>query len=298
MNFIESILDAIKNNSKNMTSMDMFRFRQLIQTTINSFIISSKKSKEAREEFSAITTVSVHSGLEITENMNRRELMLTEKCIELRDALNDNNLDESERKRITEELNETYGKLNEYRKKHDNSKQFVGKTLKDANKVVKNIKTDQYIKDKRKRKSILKPFYYGKDDPFYDGLKAIYGEEGLYGYRKERMEDFKNIAEKDVDIASHRYKAIASALTGVKTILQVGVFIASWKFFPSLALGGGWDPITYGVLSAIGTEFLFKIPEWRRTKYNSDILHARIRIAEDLGLIKKDQKFNDYQDEK
>jgi hypothetical protein len=61
---------------------------------------------------------------------------------------------------------------------------------------------------------------------------------------------------------------------------------------------GGWDPITFGVLDFFGTELIFKIPEWSRTKYNSDILHARIRIAEELGFIKKDEKFGDYKDEK
>lgn len=235
----------------NMSSLDNFRFRELIQTTINSFIISSKEGKNG---VSAKTTESFHPGSEISSDLKKRN-------------------------------------------KYDKSQKHVSNKLKHADRIVRNIKTDEYIKDRKKRNSILKFYYYGKDDPFYDGLKSIYGEDGLYGYRKQRIDDFENIAEKDVETAAQRYKSVYSSISGIKNIFQIALFIGLWKFYPYLA-DGGWDPITFGVLDCFGTELIFKIPEWSRTKYNSDILHARIRIAEELGFIKKDEKFGDYKDEK
>lgn len=234
-----------------MSSLDNFRFRELIQTTINSFIISSKEGKNG---VSAKTTESFHPGSEISSDLKKRN-------------------------------------------KYDKSQKHVSNKLKHADRIVRNIKTDEYIKDRKKRNSILKFYYYGKDDPFYDGLKSIYGEDGLYGYRKQRIDDFENIAEKDVETAARRYKSVYSSISGIKNIFQIALFIGLWKFYPYLA-DGGWDPITFGVLDFFGTELIFKIPEWSRTKYNSDILHARIRIAEELGFIKKDEKFGDYKDEK
>lgn len=234
-----------------MSSMDNFRFRELIQTTINSFIISSKEGKNG---VSAKTTESFHPGSEISSDLKKRN-------------------------------------------KYDKSQKHVSNKLKHADRIVRNIKTDEYIKDRKKRNSILKFYYYGKDDPFYDGLKSIYGEDGLYGYRKQRIDDFENIAEKDVETAAQRYKSVYSSISGIKNIFQIALFIGLWKFYPYLA-DGGWDPITFGVLDCFGTELIFKIPEWSRTKYNSDILHARIRIAEELGFMEKDVKIDDYKDEK
>lgn len=234
-----------------MSSMDNFRFRELIQTTINSFIISSKERKNG---VSAKTTESFHPGSEISSDLKKRN-------------------------------------------KYDKSQKHVSNKLKHADRIVRNIKTDEYIKDRKKRNSILKFYYYGKDDPFYDGLKSIYGEDGLYGYRKQRIDDFENIAEKDVETAAQRYKSVYSSISGIKNIFQIALFIGLWKFYPYLA-DGGWDPITFGVLDCFGTELIFKIPEWSRTKYNSDILHARIRIAEELGFMEKDVKIDDYKDEK
>lgn len=234
-----------------MSSMDNFRFRELIKTTINSFIISSKEGKNG---VSAKTTESFHPGSEISSDLKKRN-------------------------------------------KYDKSQKHVSNKLKHADRIVRNIKTDEYIKDRKKRNSILKFYYYGKDDPFYDGLKSIYGEDGLYGYRKQRIDDFENIAEKDVETAAQRYKSVYSSISGIKNIFQIALFIGLWKFYPYLA-DGGWDPITFGVLDFFGTELIFKIPEWSRTKYNSDILHARIRIAEELGFMEKDVKIDDYKDEK
>lgn len=234
-----------------MSSMDNFRFRELIKTTINSFIISSKERKNG---VSAKTTESFHPGSEISSDLKKRN-------------------------------------------KYDKSQKHVSNKLKHADRIVRNIKTDEYIKDRKKRNSILKFYYYGKDDPFYDGLKSIYGEDGLYGYRKQRIDDFENIAEKDVETAAQRYKSVYSSISGIKNIFQIALFIGLWKFYPYLA-DGGWDPITFGVLDFFGTELIFKIPEWSRTKYNSDILHARIRIAEELGFMEKDVKIDDYKDEK
>ena len=243
----------------NMSSMDNFRFRELIKTTINSFIISSKEGKNG---VSAKTTESFHPGSEISSDLKKRN-------------------------------------------KYDKSQKHVSNKLKHADRIVRNIKTDEYIKDRKKRNSILKFYYYGKDDPFYDGLKSIYGEDGLYGYRKQRIDDFENIAEKDVETAARRYKSVYSSISGIKNIFQIALFIGLWKFYPYLADGAELNEanrllfaITYGVWDFVLTELIFKIPEWSRGKYNSDILHARIRIAEELGLMEKDVKIDDYNDEK
>ena len=235
-----------------MSSMDNFSVRELIKTTINSFIISSKEGKNG---VSAKTTESFHPGSEISSDLKKRN-------------------------------------------KYDKSQKHVSNKLKHADRIVRNIKTDEYIKDRKKRNSILKFYYYGKDDPFYDGLKSIYGEDGLYGYRKQRIDDFENIAEKDVETAAQRYKSVYSSISGIKNIFQIALFIGLWKFYPSLAASGGWDPITFGVLDFFGTEIVFKIPEWSRSFYNSDTLHARMRIAEELGFMEKDVKIDDYKDEK
>ena len=126
--------------------------------------------------------------------------------------------------------------------------------------------------------------YYGVEDPFYDKMKEIYGEEGLKGYRKERLEDFKNISDEDVELASKRYKRVNNALTSVKTIAQLGAWIAGMVFiYPN----SGGNPIVFGIGTYLFTE-LIKLPEMNRSANNYKIFDARMRIGKDLGLLDKE----------
>ncbi len=167
------------------------------------------------------------------------------------------------------------------------------------------MKSPKYIADKKKRKSIFKSSYYRIDDPFYDSFKKIYGDEGLLGYKKERLEAFEDIPYRveniggdempyrDVVIlASQRYKKVNNALTGIKTIAQLaGLIVFFPKYFPIMVESAGGIPIINGILIAFGTIVLVmtapKIPEAERTSRNYGIFFARLRIARDLGIMDK-----------
>ena len=56
-----------------MSSMDNFSVRELIKTTINSFIISSKEGKNG---VSAKTTESLHPGSEISSDLKKGTSMI------------------------------------------------------------------------------------------------------------------------------------------------------------------------------------------------------------------------------
>ena len=114
------------------------------------------------------------------------------------------------------------------------------------------MKSPEYIADKKKRKSIFKSSYYGIDDPFYDGFKELYGDEGLLGYRKERLEAFEDIPYlvnmggeevpyRDVVIlASQRYKKVDTILTPIKTLASIaGLIVFFPKYFPIMVESAG-----------------------------------------------------------
>lgn len=237
MGFLESIIESLKLNSTAQNSIDQFRLKEVFRILFTSQTISPKKETRdsVKDEFAAITTVSEYGGLEISSDMSKEEIELTQRCIAIRNELNGKGLSEEKKNEKLKELRATYKALRDVRKIYDRSGRYLTETAKRATEIVKNVKTYGYIEDEKKNKSLFKKKYYGMDDPFYEGLKEIYGEDGLNGYRKERIEAFKNISETDMKWASKRYKRINTALTTIKSIMQIGVFLGTWKAVPFLA---------------------------------------------------------------
>ena len=190
------------------------------------------------------------------------------------------------------------------RERYDSEGKPFSENVIRANKVIKNIKTPTYISDEKKRTSKFKSMYYGVEDPFYDSFKELYGDEGLLGYKKERLEAFEDIPYRveniggdempyrDVVIlASQRYKKVNNALTGIKTIAQLGAWIASMIFiYPK----SGGNPIIFGAGVALFTE-LIKLPEMNRSSNNYTKFFARRQIGEELGLLDKDLTLDDLE---
>ena len=97
--------------------------------------------------------------------------------------------------------------------------------------------------------------------------------------------------DEDVELASQRYKKVNNALTGIKTIAQLGAWIASMIFiYPK----SGGNPIIFGAGAALFTEFI-KLPEMNRSSNNYTKFFARRQIGEELGLLDKDLTLDDLE---
>lgn len=141
------------------------------------------------------------------------------------------------------------------------------------------------------------------DDPYYDGLKEIYGDEGLEGYRKERPEAFTwYLGTVVIKQASQRYKRVNTPVTIIKSLIGLVIWIASWfVLYPSFAQVGT-HPFIYGGGTAILLTILIRRSEFKKISENTYIRDARVKIAKDLGLMDKDKTFeqvaeDNYKDE-
>ena len=282
------------------SNLDDFRLRETIKRTINSSplvqnanILEKKESApNGGEESASVTTVDSIGDLGMHEGMSREEIAATQNCIQYAVMMRKGGLSREEKAGLEEGFEKAKQVLLAIRReRYDSEGKPFSENVIRANKVIKNIKTPTYISDEKKRTSKFKLMYYGVEDPFYDSFKELYGDEGLLGYKKERLEDFKNITDEDVELASQRYKKVNNALTGIKTIAQLGAWIASMIFiYPK----SGGNPIIFGAGVAIFTE-LIKLPEMKRTSDNFEIFAARRRIGEELGLLDKDLTLDDLE---
>ena len=300
MGFLDSLLKGLLGNSNNYDSMDAFALRETMKRAINNTPLvenaNSKKNSAAREEFAAITGAAGLEALEIRDGMSKEEIEVTKKCIEYREILKKGGLSKEDEKKILDELKAAKQELIKVRKVYDNAGQYVKDTIARANQVLANPKSPKYISEEKKRNGIFKSLRYGKDDPFFDTLKEIYGDEGLEGYRRERIGLFKNISDDDVKLASERYKREKSPLTYVKTLAQLAISAAAFVYTYPAMLEIGASPIIAGI-GYLAISELIKLPEIHRNGHNFDIFLARIRIAKDLGLIDKDKKSADIEKE-
>ena len=276
------------------SNLDDFAMEKVITRTIattplvqDANIWKKKESAPNGDEASAPASVVSVEDLGMHEGMSQEEIAATQECIKYAVMLRKGGLSREEKADLEEGFEKAKKVLLEIRQeRYDSEGKPFSETVVRANKIIKNMKSPEYIADKKKRKSIFKSSYYGIDDPFYDGFKELYGDEGLLGYKKERLEDFKNITDEDVELASQRYKKVNNALTGIKTIAQLGAWIASMIFiYPK----SGENPIIFGAGVAIFTE-LIKLPEMKRSVNNYKIFDARKIIGQDLGLLNRDLK--------
>ena len=275
------------------SNLDDIRLRETIKRTINSSslvqnanILKKKESASNGDEESApVTTVDGIGDLGMHEGMSREEIVATQNCIQYAVMMRKGGLSREEKASLEEGFKKAKQVLLAIRReRYDSEGKPFSENVIRANKVIKNIKTPTYISDEQKRISKFKSMYYGVEDPFYDSFKELYGDEGLLGYKKERLEDFKNITDEDVELASQRYKKVNNALTGIKTIAQLGAWIASMIFiYPK----SGGNPIIFGAGVALFTE-LIKLPEMNRSANNYKIFDARKKIGQDLGLLDRD----------
>ena len=282
------------------SNLDDIRLRETIKRTINSSslvqnanILKKKESASNGDEESApVTTVDGIGDLGMHEGMSREEIAATQNCIQYAVMMRKGGLSREEKAGLEEGFEKAKQVLLAIRReRYDSEGKPFSENVIRANKVIKNIKTPTYISDEQKRISKFKSMYYGVEDPFYDSFKELYGDEGLLGYKKERLEDFKNITDEDVELASQRYKKVNNALTGVKTIAQLGAWIASMIFiYPK----SGGNPIIFGAGVALFTE-LIKLPEMNRSSNNYTKFFARRRIGEELGLLDKDLTLGDLE---
>ena len=288
------------------SNLDDIRIRETIKRTINSSslvqnanILKKKESASNGDEESApVTTVDGIGDLGMHEGMSREEIAATQNCIQYAVMMRKGGLSREEKAGLEEGFEKAKQVLLAIRReRYDSEGKPFSENVIRANKVIKNIKTPTYISDEQKRISKFKSMYYGVEDPFYDSFKELYGDEGLLGYKKERLEAFEDIPYRVVNIggdempyrdvvilASQRYKKVNNALTGIKTIAQLGAWIASMIFiYPK----SGGNPIIFGAGVALFTE-LIKLPEMNRSANNYKIFDARKKIGQDLGLLDRD----------
>ena len=280
MNLLETLLKAFASNAASFNKDDASALGKTIARTINSQpkiqnanVWKKKEDKnKSKEELAAITNVSGIEAMEIRDGASQEEIEAKENILRIR-------------------------------KENDIAGENISDAVTRANQIIGNVKTEQYIADKKKRKSIFKSFYYGMDDPYYDGLKEIYGDEGLEGYRKERPEAFTwYLGTVVIKQASQRYKRVNTPVTIIKSLIGLVIWIASWfVLYPSFAQAGT-HPFIYGGGTAILLTFLIRGSEFKKMSENTYIMDARVKIAKDLGLMDKDKTFeqvaeDNYKDE-
>mgnify|MGYP006908813619 CR=1 FL=1 len=288
------------------SNLDDFAMRQTITRTIattplvqNANIWKKKESVPNSVEASAPASVVSVEDLGMHEGMSQEEIAATQECIKYAVMLRKGGLSREEKADLEEGFEKAKKVLLEIRQeRYDSEGKPFSETVVRANKIIKNnMKSPRYIADKKKRKSIFRSSYYGIDDPFYDGFKELYGDEGLLGYRKERLEAFEGIAyHDDVKLASQRYKKVDTILTPFKTLAIIaGLIVHFLKFqdvmVKSVSVG---NPILDGlrwIITASGSTALIimipTLPEAGRSSHNYEILNARLRIAKKLGLLDK-----------
>ena len=256
------------------------------------------KAQETSEEFTSSTIAFGLAGIESSEDMNSMEIDYSTRCVEISDQLKDKNLTDEQRKKLLIQLRETHDKLEQIRTLYDRSRKYTNDTITRANEVFsKDLKTPFYIPDKKKRRRLFYDEHYGEADPFYDKLEQIYGEDGLYGYRRERAEAFKSIPDADVEWAAQRFEKIGEKTTRIRTYAALAVFAGLWAFYPA-CMNLGMNPIVYAGLTRAITYWAFHIPEYQKTQYNRKVYTARIKIANELGLRDPNEAVDDYKDEK
>ena len=297
------------------SNLDDFAMRQTITRTIattplvqNANIWEKKESAPNGDEASAPASVVSVEDLGMHEGMSQEEIAATQECIKYAVMLRKGGLSREEKADLEEGFEKAKKVLLEIRQeRYDSEGKPFSETVVRANKIIKNMKSPEYIADKKKRKSIFKSSYHGIDDPFYDGFKELYGDEGLLGYKKERLEAFEDIPYHLVNIggeempyrdavilASQRYKKVHTILTPIKTLASIaGLIVFFPKYFPIMVESAGGIPIINGILAAIGATYLIiempRFPEVSRRSHNYKIFSARLRIAKDLGIIDKDK---------
>ena len=299
------------------SNLDDFAMEKVITRTIattplvqDANIWEKKESAPNGDEESAPASVVSVEDLGMHEGMSQEEIAATQECIKYAVMLRKGGLSREEKADLEEGFEKAKKVLLEIRQeRYDSEGKPFSETVVRANKIIKNMKSPEYIADKKKRKSIFKSSYYGIDDPFYDGFKELYGDEGLLGYKKERLEDFKNITDEDVELASQRYKKVDTILTPFKTLAIIAGLIVYFLTFhddvvKSVSVGNPILDVIHWIIAASGSTALIimipTLPEAGRSSHNYEILNARLRIAKKLGLLDKiadDVEKDDYKGE-
>ena len=311
MSLLEKLLKDLASNATSMSKADASALGKTIARTINTQptiqeanIWKKKKDKDkSKEELAAITSVSGIEAMEIRDGASQEEIEATQKYMGYVERIRNGALSKNEENETIAKLEEAKENILRIRKENDIAGENISDAVTRANQIIGNVKTEQYIADKKKRKSIFKSFYYGMDDPYYDGLKEIYGDEGLEGYRKERPEAFTwYLGTVVIKQASQRYKRVNTPVTIIKSLIGLVIWIASWfVLYPSFAQVGT-HPFIYGGGTAILLTILIRRSEFKKISENTYIRDARVKIAKDLGLMDKDKTFeqvaeDNYKDE-
>lgn len=245
MGLLESFLESLGKNAKDAKTLDNYRMQQTIRRGIGSSPLKKRKKKSAKsnteEEFLAITGVAGLGAIDVREGASQDEIEAINKYMEcIKKLQQKGRYSESEIRWLIAKANQYKEDIRDAREEYDKAGGYISDTIYKANKVIKDIKSPRYIIDKKKRKSLLKPAYYGVDDPFYDSLHEIYGEDGLEGYRKERLKEFENIPPKVVKLASQRYQRVNNMLTHVKSLVSIaGLVVFGFKLYPEM-LAARW----------------------------------------------------------
>ena len=297
MGLLESFLESLGKNAKDAKTLDSYLMAQTITRGIPYKKTKKKLAQTNKEEeFMAITGAAGFGAIEIREGASQEEIEATQKYMDCIKKLQEKGrYSESEQQWLLAKAKTYREAIIKARKEYDNAGEYISDTVSKANEVLANLKSPKYIADKNK--SLFKYSYYGIDDPFYDRMKELYGEEGLLGYRKERAEAFKKIPLDRVKLASQRYQKVNTWITHIKNVLELPLYaLLMFKLYPELVSAGG-NPIVMA-FSITGLYPLFlKCTENARDSKNYQIMNARKRIAADLGLIEKGKSFLEIEKE-
>ena len=262
----------------------------------------------ARKEYDNAGKIEASGAIEIRERASQEEIEATKNYIQCIIKLQEKGrYSEGEQQWLIAKVKKYRKAIIKARKEYDNAGKYISDTVAKANEVFENLKSPKYIADKKKRKSIFKSSYYGIDDPFYDSFRELYGDEGLLGYKKERLEVFEDIPyhlviicgdempyHEVLKLASQRYKKVDTILTPIKTLASIAFLVVYFlKYFPIMVESAEGIPIINGIMLAISPTYLIiempRYPEISRSSHNCKIFSARLRIAKDLGIIDKDK---------
>lgn len=126
----------------------------------------------------------------------------------------------------------------------------------------------------------------GQEDPFFKNMKVLYGKKGFRGFIEENAALLnKAIPPEDIKWASKRYKKVAGPIMRSPILNKIPIIGLTVGLYPIFASHMLFVPYAIGMFS-VGICVKKMITEGRE-KYNKEVFYARVRVGEDLGILKK-----------
>ena len=227
--------------------------------------------------------------------LSGEEKSLIQVCMQLYNLLQNESISVDRRVSILHSLKKACFRFSKIRAENERRIAETG-SLDDKSWLLFNgIKTPYYTVNESKRSLYqIDITVAGEEDPFYDGFRELYGDRGIRGYRDAHPESFGNVRNSWIKNASRRYVKEEYVPLSIKKIIGAILALVVFILVPDL-LRVYPGPINILVVLGIWVSItgILCFGDMYRTKVNSKIFGARLRIGIALGIIKEGRWYVD-----